>query len=380
MISTARKLVLLCAGMILFGGLASAQVGSIAGTVIGEDGKPLEGAQILIERTDVKGNYKVKTKKKGDFFHAGLPLGTYTVSCEVKGEVVDRVSGVRSSMDTTTVNFDLAEMKKKQQAAQASGAAGAQPSEEQLRSMSKAEREAYEKALNQRKQQIGKNKELNEAFNGGMEAMRGNDFATAIASFTKATELDPAQHVIWAQLAEAQSKLAPTKTGAERDTAYAASIAAYDKAIELAPDNAAYYNNYGLTLVKMGKIEEGQAKLGQAAQLDPLNGGRYYFNLGAVMVNSGNTQGAIDAFRKATEVDANYADAYYQLGVALTGAAEYGADGSIKPAPGTVEAFKKFIELRPGTPAAEQAQGMIQTLTGTVETSFEDPSKAKKKK
>jgi superkiller protein 3 len=135
-----------------------------------------------------------------------------------------------------------------------------------------------------------------------------------------------------------------------------------------------------LTLVKMGKLEEGQAKLGQAAQLDPVNGGRYYFNLGAVMVNSGNTQGAIDAFRKATEVDPNYADAYYQLGVALTGAAEYGADGTVKPAPGTVEAFRKFIELRPGTPAAEQAQGMIQTLTGTVETSFEDPSKAKKKK
>jgi tetratricopeptide (TPR) repeat protein len=282
--------------------------------------------------------------------------------------------------DPTAVNFDLAEMKKKQQAAQASGAAGSQPSEEQLRSMSKAERDAYEQALNQRKQQISKNKELNEAFNGGMEQMRGNDFAGAVASFTTASGLDPAQHVIWAQLAEAQSKLAPTKTGAERDASYAASISAYDKAIELSPETAAYYNNYGLTLVKMGKLEEGQAKLAQAAQLDPLNGGRYYFNLGAVMVNSGNTQGAIDAFRKATEVDPNYADAYYQLGVALTGAAEYGADGTVKAAPGTVEAFKKFIELRPGTPAAEQAQGMIQTLTGTVETSFEDPSKAKKKK
>lgn len=381
MISTARKLVLLCAGLVLFGGLASAQVGSIAGKVIGEDGKPLEGAQILIERTDVKGNYKVKTKKKGDFFHAGLPLGTYTVSCEVKGQVVDRVSGVRVGMgDPSTVTFDLAEMKRKQEAAQASGAAGTQPTEEQLRSMSKAEREAYEKALAQRKQQISKNKELNEAFNGGMEALRANNFDAAVASFTKASEIDPEQHVIWAQLAEAQSKMAPTKTGADRDAAYAASIAAYEKAISLAPDNAAYYNNYGLTLVKMGKLDEGQAKLGQAAQIDPVNGGRYYFNLGAVMVNSGNTQGAIDAFRKATEVDPNYADAYYQLGVALTGAAEYNADGSVKPAPGTVEAFQKFIELRPGTPAAEQAQGMIQTLTGKVETTFEDPSKAKKKK
>ena len=50
----------------------------------------------------------------------------------------------------------------------------------------------------------------------------------------------------------------------------------------------------------MGKLEEGKAALTKAAELDPANGGKYYFNLGAVMVNSNNTEGAIEAFKKAT--------------------------------------------------------------------------------
>lgn len=58
--------------------VAPAQVGSLQGRVT-EGGEGVRGVLIKIERTDVKGNYEVKTRKKGDWFHAGLPLGVYTV-------------------------------------------------------------------------------------------------------------------------------------------------------------------------------------------------------------------------------------------------------------------------------------------------------------
>ena len=49
---------------------AMAQVGSLQGEVLdGSEG--VVGAKILIERTDIPGNYSVKTKKKGRWFHAG---------------------------------------------------------------------------------------------------------------------------------------------------------------------------------------------------------------------------------------------------------------------------------------------------------------------
>ena len=31
-------------------------------------------------RTDIKGNYKCKTNKKGHYFYNGLPLGTYNIT------------------------------------------------------------------------------------------------------------------------------------------------------------------------------------------------------------------------------------------------------------------------------------------------------------
>jgi len=231
-----------------------------------------------------------------------------------------------------------------------------------------------------RQQQISKNKELNESFNAGMEAKRLQDWPTAITQLARAAELDPAQHVVWANLAEAQSSLAQSKVGAERDKANEDAIASYNKALELQPENAGYHNNLGLALVKAGKVDEGKQELSKAAELDPTKGGMYYFNLGAVMINTGNTDGAIEAFKKATEVDPTHADAYYQLGTAMVGAATIKDDGSVEPAPGTVEAFKKYVELKPAGPFAESARQMIQSLTQGVETSYESDDKKKGKK
>ena len=89
--------------LLLFTGVSMAQTGSIEGKVTGEDGQPLKDALIKIERKDIKGSYKVKSKKKGDFFHAGLPLGQYKVVCEVNGQDVDSVDGIRTSFGESTV-------------------------------------------------------------------------------------------------------------------------------------------------------------------------------------------------------------------------------------------------------------------------------------
>ncbi len=75
-----RKSTLLTGLFLLLGAGAWAQTSSIEGNVKGEDGNGVKGATVHITRTDIKGNYKVNTDKKGHYFHAGLPLGTYDVS------------------------------------------------------------------------------------------------------------------------------------------------------------------------------------------------------------------------------------------------------------------------------------------------------------
>ena len=382
MLAKLTKTTLFAALLLTLGTSAAlAQVGSLQGEVLeGEEG--IVGAQILIERTDINGEYKVKSKKKGRWFHAGLPLGTYNVAVEVDGQQWDKVIGVRVGIgDNPPIKFDIAEAKARAEAAKAA-AAGGQPqqaSKKQIASMSDAERKAYEETLKKNQEKISKNKELNDSFNAGMTAKQAGDIDGAIASFQTAADMDPGQHVIWAQLADVQVASADKKTGAEKTQLLEAASVSYGKAIEIAPDNASYYNNRGLAMIKAGKADEGKADLAKAAEMDPVNGGRYYYNLGAVMINAGDTDGAIEAFKNATLKDPKYAAAYFQMGTALVGKAQTKEDGSVVPVEGTVEAFQKYLEMEPTGDMAESSKMMIQSLTGSVDTSFENPAAKKKK-
>ena len=126
-----------------------------------------------------------------------------------------------------------------------------------------------------------------------------------------------------------------------------------------------------------------QAELKKAAELDPPNAGKYYYNLGAMLVNTGQSEAAGEAFKKAIEANPNYADAYYQYGVTWWQGA-IAADGKVTPVPGTVEAFQKYLELAPTGQFAEPAKEMLTTLGGSVQTRFKNPdagkSGSKKKK
>jgi tetratricopeptide (TPR) repeat protein len=361
---------------LLFAGAAFAQTSQIEGTVTGPDGQPLKDALIKIQRLDIKGNYKVKTKKKGDYLHAGLPLGKYKVTLEVDGKDVDFVDNVNLRFDPSKVDFDMQKMAAARQEQQKAIETGTL-TKEQERGLTPEQKAALEKQTKERAAAMAKNKELNDAFNAGMEAMKTKQFDVAIQSFNKAGELDANQHVVWAQLAEAYSEIAKTKTGAEKEAALNSSYENYKKAIALAPTDASYYNNYALALARGNKIPEMQEAIAKAVELDPAGAGRYHYNMGAVLTNSGQTDAACSAFTKAIAADPNYADAHYQLGICMTGKATAKPDGSLVFPEGTAQAFQKYLELKPDGPFAESAKGMLTTMGSKVETTYTAPGAKK---
>ncbi|MBC7926036.1 MAG: carboxypeptidase regulatory-like domain-containing protein [Bryobacteraceae bacterium] len=363
--------------LLLFAGAAMAQTSQIEGVVKDASGQPLKDALIKIERKDIRGSYKVKTKKKGDFLHAGLPLGTYDVSVEVEGKEIDRVGNVRTRLgDPTIVNFDLKAQAEKQQEI-AKAAETGELTKEQARDMSPEQKAALEKAAKERTASMQKNKALNDAFNLGMEAMKTKQYPAALEQFTKAGELDPKQHVIWGNLAETHSELAKAQSGAEQAASLEKSVENYNKAIELMPSDAGYVNNLALVYARMKKYPEMEGQLKKAVTLDPTNAGRYYFNMGAVLTNAGQTDAACSAFKSATDTDANYADAYYQYGICLTGKATSKPDGSLIFPEGTSDAFQKYLALKPDGPYAESAKGMLQTMGSKIETQYSAPGAKK---
>src|SRR3954465_1102142 len=212
MLAQLRRLLPFTGVALLFVSAAWAQVTTLEGNVKDENGQPLKGAVIKLERTDIKGHYQVKSDKKGHWFYTGLPLGTYNISCEVDGKVIDNINGVKSKYgDTTEVpDFDASRMKKQQADAQKAAETG-ELTQDQTRGMSAEQKAALEKQVKERSESMKKNKALNDEFNAGKTAMDAKDYATAEQHFVKAGEMDPAQIAVWSSLGDTYAAWAKTQ-------------------------------------------------------------------------------------------------------------------------------------------------------------------------
>lgn len=348
-------------------GTASAQFGQMTGTVIGEDGKPWVNGVVSVDREDIRGHYEIKTDKNGKFFHAGLPLGKFSVTVLKDGKPLFKQGNITTRMnEPAVVNINLREERARTEAA----AAGLNVTEQPGGKLSEEQMAAIEKASADRAEAIKKRQELTAKFGSAMEAMKAKDYDNAIPAFEAAAAVDATQHVIFAQLGEAWGgKATATRDAAQKKEFFAKSIDNYKKAIEIKVDDASYHNNYGLALANTGSIAEAQAELTKAAELDPVNAGQYYFNLGAVLVNKNNLKEAAEAFGKATMTTPPYTEAYYQQGVTLIGLATVDPKtGAMLPPAGTKEALEKYLSAAPDGPNAAGAKALLDTLTTSVTT------------
>jgi len=367
-------------------GLAFSQtLCTFAGKVIGTDGQPMKDAVIKIERKDIRGNWKTKTNKKGEWLYAGMPVpGVFKVSCEVDGKLADAMDNVKSQLgEPVIIDFDL--FKGAQRAKELARAADAgQLTKEQERQMSPEQKAALEKQLKDRQASMAKNKALQDSFNTGMTALTAKDYPAAVEGLTKASELAPKEFAVWANMATAYEGLAKTKTGDEANAALAKAGESYAKALEIKPEDAGVHNNYGLLMVKQKKLDEAKAEIVKAASLDPVDAGKYYFNLGAIMVNTGQNDAALDAFQKSVAADPNYANAWYYIGNVLSGKMTMDKDGKPIPPAGMVDALNKYLELQPTGQFADAAKGLLSVVNTTIDTKYVNPdakkAPAKKKK
>jgi len=381
-----RHLALTAAGLLFCAFTSFAQVTTLEGDVKGPDGKGLPNATIRIHRTDIKWDSKTTSDKKGHWVHTGVPLGTFDITCEVDGKVIDKVSGLKSSMaGGAPIVFDMrkaADVAGRQAEIQKALETG-QISDDLKRQMKPEDLAALKKQMDAEADKIKKNNALNESFTAGMTALNAKQFDVAVPALEKAAEVDPKQPAVWANLGDAYIGLAGTKTGPEFDALAQKSIDAYAKAIELKPDDAAAHNNYALALAKAKKFPEMEAELRKAAELDPATAYSKFYNLGALMTNAGQSEAASKAFKMAIDAapdNPKNAESYYQYGMSMAAQASVAPDGKITAPPGTIEAFQKYLQLAPDGKDAASAKEMLTTLGSTIETNFKNPTAPKKKK
>jgi tetratricopeptide (TPR) repeat protein len=341
----------------------------VQGVVKGPDGAVIVGAVIDFEGVEMKNKIQAKTDKKGHYI-TSMKAARYGVTVTVDGAVRDRLNNYEAiGGNGDPLDFNL----------KAAPAAGAAPAALTAAPAAKGNSKEDEKAAKEREAQLAKNKELNDAFGAGKAAIEAKNWDEAITQLTKASELGPTQQAVWAGLAEAYQGSAKAAKGADAEPLYAKAFAAYDKLIELKPDDAGTYNNYALTLAAGKKMDDAKVKLAKAVELDPPGAGKYHYNLGALLMNTGQTDGAIEEFKKAIASDPNYAEAYYYYGASLMGKATMDAKGAMLAPAGTVDALQKYVQLKPDGPNADSAKQLIAALGSTVQVNYKDPNAPAKK-
>ena len=352
--------VLMLAVIAAFALPAAAQVATLYGKVTGEDGKPLAGATITMVNNDSGRQYTMKTDKKGEFVAVNVPAGMYHVTITRDGKVVYEAPG-KSVRADTDLKIDLAKEKSTAKEREMQGLT----SEQRKKIAEQQQAEAKER------QNIGS---MNQLLAQAKTASDAGDFAGAVSSIKQAIQIDPSKDLLWSRLGETYLAAAgKAAAGGNREAAtedYNQAAEAYRKAISIKPSEAAYHNNLGQALGKLGKADEAAAEYTTAAQLDPGNAGLYYFNLGASLTNTGKVDEANAAFDKAIAATPPNTEAYYWKGVNLLSKATLDKSGKMVAVPGTVEAFQKYLALEPTGRYAPNAKEMLTSIGGKVETTF----------
>ncbi len=382
---------------------------------------PVQGAVVEIYRTDISGKYTTKTDKSGNYIYAGIPFGgTYTIIVSAPNARPDFMTGLRLSQQGEN-NFTLEpgdgrkltldEVKAAAGAAPAGGGAGSDPAAGRRAKEEMAKREA---AIEAEKAKIAAtNTQLNDILKAGNDALNSKNYDQAITSYDQGIQSDPEQAVFHLNKSVAlrsrgvdrYNAAIKAKDTAGRDTAKAdfkAAADASEKAVTnfralgakrgaeggagggaaggaaAAPTGGGPKNdelNYLSARAENYRIalQTGNSDLADAAakaiqeyvtvETDPAKKAKAQVSLADALLQGGQVEQSVAAYRQALTANPENLDAMYGLGIALA------ADPSQSKEKLTEarDALQKFAAKAPATDtrkqeAAAAAEGISQSL------------------
>lgn len=313
---------------------AMAQNRIIKGKVTDDKDQPVVGAGISIQAIDSRSRkYDTKTDKKGTYIYMGLPAGDYRIVVRAQGFSPEYVQPVRPTMSQESeINIKLTPG----------------PDQKLPFEMSEQELDQLKKEVEKAEKRKETSAEVQAFFDAGLKLAEEKKYAEAIEEFKKALEKDPEQPNIIGNMADCYSKMDKNEEA----------LALYQKAIAISPNEAALHTNMGVVLSKMGKSAESQEAFKKAASLNPGASAQNFYNIGATLVNAGKTAEAAESFKQAIAADPNFAEAYYQLGMCLS--------GKVETMPDAIKALQKYIQIGQRPDQVEVAKEIIKALEQSI--------------
>jgi tetratricopeptide (TPR) repeat protein len=290
-----RLVLMFCLGFgLMMSPAVFAQNRGFTGKVTNDNGDPVVKAKITITGVSSKRTYNTETDKKGQWVWMNLPTGAYHIVARAEGYNPGIVPNKDATIGLTQVDIKL------------------DPGNPNVKfpfEMSEEEQKKYEQERGKQEQQAKMMGEIKQFFEAGRTMAEQSNYTGAIEQFKKALEKVPDEPTVLANLADAHYK----------NNQFQEAVDCYQKAIAAKPTDGSLLTNLGVVYGKMGKTAESKDAFQKAANLDPANAAQNFYNLGATLVNAGQTKEAAEAFRQAVKADPTYAEAYYQLGLSLSG-------------------------------------------------------------
>jgi superkiller protein 3 len=147
---------------------------------------------------------------------------------------------------------------------------------------------------------------------------------------------------------------------------YAKAIASYDKALEIKPDQHESWNNRGIALRNLGRLEEAISSYDKALEIKS-NQQEAWYNRGVALDNLGRLEEAIASYDKALEIKPNQQEAWYNRGVALDNL------GRLEAA---INSYDKALEFKPEQHKAWNNRGIALSNLGRLEEAIASYDKA----
>ena len=334
---------------------AAAQNVLIRGICKDEAGKPIRSGTVEFQELSGGKKVRVKTGERGEYNTVDVVPGTYKIT-------------LFDNRDKPLFYFDKAEIKPASQ----------YDIDFDLAKL-RAEAEKNSPEIQEQRKQVEKVKEENEKIRAtnalllkAAEQKKNQQYAAALETMLQAAAQDQVHDVVYASLADAYFL----------NQKYSDAEDAYTRAIALAPPGSkslgSYHAGLAAALSQGGRMDEGLAECEKATQLDSTQGGLCYLKQGSMLATQGNADAADHAFDKSIAADPARADAYYEKGINLLGKATLGSDNKMVPAPGTVEALSKYLELAPEGRNAQSARDLLASLGASVQSSYGTEKKGRK--
>lgn len=292
-------------------GRGTARVG---GTVKDEDGKPIIGAKIILEHMEEKGALReTKTDKKGKWSIMGLGTGIW------------RLKVISEGFEPFEKDIFISQLERN-------------PSIDVVLKRAKPEEPEYEEGV--------------EFLDEGNKLFNEKKYEEAISSYMKFLEKNPSAFQVHYNLGNCYKELGQYEKALEEYNIVIARLK--EKKQDLKGDELAgkVFAGIGEVYVKKGDFISAQENFKQSLDINPKDEVLAY-NVGEIYFSSGKVDEAIQFFTLSTQIKPDWSEPYLKLGYAYFHKGDFGK---------AKENLKKYLEISPDAPNAEEVKKLIESL------------------